>query len=115
MIEDHLKHTVESIKKKMIDTIFIMECFDIALNFRCDWKVFQTDKYTLYILLNHKDLSSIIKDTGSSIIIEMRYFNNAKLVIRESSTEALTSTRIFNTIKKLLDRKSSEYDYFLDK
>ena len=93
---------------------FIIECFDEALNLHTCWKVFRSGMYTLYTLTTNCDLSSIIKDTGVTITIEMRYFDNVKIIVRESSKKEIIKKRILKKVKKLLTRKS-EYDYLLTK
>lgn len=93
---------------------FIIECFDEALDLKTCWKVFRSSIYTLYTLTTSCDLSSIIKDTGTTITIEMRQYDNAKIIVRDTSKKEVVKTRIMKTIKTLTTRKS-EYDYLLDK
>lgn len=93
---------------------FIIECFDEALSLKTCWKVFRSGDYTLYTLTTSCDLSSIIKDTGTTITIEMRQYNNSKIIVRESSKKEIVKKRILKEVKTLITRKS-QWDYLLDK
>jgi len=105
---------MEPVVTENVTINFIIECFDEALALKTCWKVFRSGMYTLYTLTTSCDLSSIIKDTGTTITIEMRQYNNAKIIVRDTSKKEVVKTRILKTIKTLTTRKS-KWDYLLEK